>query len=259
MQFALVIVSDLHLGPRTAGAAEPGRKSFMVERIQLIENAEKLTADVLGSEGRAYYLGRVIHLANMEDAEISHRISKAWAKYGVFRSELQNKHVPVSLRMKLFDTVVTPTILYGCETWTMTQARVTRLRTVQRKMLRGVRGPHPYEDHILCLKGTTRRAEELMATHGLKSWATTQRVKSWQWAGKVAQATDGRWTTTVAAWSAIGDRPRGRPRRRWADAFHEFLTAKTGIEHSSNDWMRIAKDQHLWNSLADAYAHFTDS
>lgn len=44
VQFALVVVSDLHHGPRTAGAAEPGRKSFMVERIQLIDNAEKMTA-----------------------------------------------------------------------------------------------------------------------------------------------------------------------------------------------------------------------
>jgi hypothetical protein len=43
VQFALVVVSDLHYVSRTAGAAEPARKSFMVERIQLIDDAEKLT------------------------------------------------------------------------------------------------------------------------------------------------------------------------------------------------------------------------
>jgi len=44
VQFALVVVSDLHHVPHAASAAEPGRKSFMVERIQLIENAERMTA-----------------------------------------------------------------------------------------------------------------------------------------------------------------------------------------------------------------------
>ena len=39
------VVSDPHHGPRTAGAAEPGRKFVMVEHIQLIDNADKLTAN----------------------------------------------------------------------------------------------------------------------------------------------------------------------------------------------------------------------
>ena len=92
--------------------------------------------EVLGPEGRADYLGRVLRLADMHDAELSHRTSKAWAKYGVFRNELHDRKVPINLRMKLFNTVITPTILYGCETWTMTKARESKLRTVQRNMLR---------------------------------------------------------------------------------------------------------------------------
>ena len=39
------VVSDPHHGPRTAAASEPGPKFDMVERIQIIDNADKLTAN----------------------------------------------------------------------------------------------------------------------------------------------------------------------------------------------------------------------
>ena len=42
VQFAMVVVSDLHHVPHTGGAAEPGRKCFMVERIQLVDGAETM-------------------------------------------------------------------------------------------------------------------------------------------------------------------------------------------------------------------------
>ena len=65
----------------------------------------------------------------MEDEEINNRVAKAWAKFGVFREELLDRNVPLHLRIRLFDTVVTPTMLYGCAAWTMTQRRQKMLRS----------------------------------------------------------------------------------------------------------------------------------
>ena len=59
---------------------------------------------------------------------------KAWAKFGAFRSELTDRRVPLHLRLRLFDAVITPTALYACEAWTMTQSRQQKLRTAQRRM-----------------------------------------------------------------------------------------------------------------------------
>lgn len=39
-------------------------------------------------------------------------------------------------RIKLFNAVITPSVLYGLECWAMTLARVAKLKVVRRKMLR---------------------------------------------------------------------------------------------------------------------------
>jgi hypothetical protein len=44
VQYALVVISDLRQTPAVAGAGEPGRKTFMVERIQLVETEEAMMA-----------------------------------------------------------------------------------------------------------------------------------------------------------------------------------------------------------------------
>ena len=56
------------------------------------------------------------------------------------KKELCGRHYSLDDRMRLFNAVVTPTILYGSASWTMTQSREERLRTTQKKMLRKIWG-----------------------------------------------------------------------------------------------------------------------
>ena len=44
MQYALVVVSDLRQAPAAAGAGEPGRKTFMVERVLLLQGTDAIPA-----------------------------------------------------------------------------------------------------------------------------------------------------------------------------------------------------------------------
>ena len=57
-----------------------------------------------------------------------------------YKSELTTKHYSLSDRLRLFESVVTPTVLYGSETWTLTAEMSRLLRTTQRRMLRMVLG-----------------------------------------------------------------------------------------------------------------------
>ena len=97
-----------------------------------------------------------------------------------------------------------------------------------------------------------------MEKHGLRPWTSIQREKAWKWAGKVAQAADERWTATIASWTAHGDRPRGRPKARWADTFNTFLTGVTGTRPTQDDWRPVAKDVEKWAALSSAYVAFAD-
>ena len=44
MKYALVMVSNLRQAPATAGAGELGRKVFMVERVQLLQGTDAVSA-----------------------------------------------------------------------------------------------------------------------------------------------------------------------------------------------------------------------
>ena len=61
------------------------------------------------------YLGRYLSGESMfrEQTEVNQRIQCAWYKFGTLKHTLCNRHISVNLRVKLFDAVVTPTILFG--------------------------------------------------------------------------------------------------------------------------------------------------
>jgi hypothetical protein len=46
-----------------------------------------------------------------------------------------------AVKIKVCKTMVEPTVVFGSETWVMTEMGVTRLGTWERKMLRRIRGP----------------------------------------------------------------------------------------------------------------------
>eukprot|EP00973_Karenia_brevis_P029782 4108430-Karenia_brevis.AAC.1 len=94
--------------------------------------------DILAYEGSVTYLGRSLSACDFHEVEIRNRISRGWAKFAMYKRELCSRHYPLRERLRLFESVITPTVLYSCGTWTMVGERETLLRTAQRKMLRKI-------------------------------------------------------------------------------------------------------------------------
>ena len=70
--------------------------------------------EVLGADKSTIYLGKALHLQDVHDTEIKHRVSRAWAKFAIYRTQLTDKDYPLTSRLRLFNSIVTPTVLYGC-------------------------------------------------------------------------------------------------------------------------------------------------
>ena len=102
--------------------------------------------DVLGEQGSTMYLERSFSFKDTTDVEMRNRVSTAWTKLSIYRSELTSQFI--ERKLKLFWAVVEPTLLYGCCccccccccSWTMTRAREQLIQTTQRKMLRKILG-----------------------------------------------------------------------------------------------------------------------
>ena len=96
--------------------------------------------EVLPRDGKVKYLGRQITFENGTVVELSTRVKAAWAKFMQYKQELATKQYSLFDRLRLFEFVVSPTVLYGSETWTLTKEMSKLLRTTQRRMLRMILG-----------------------------------------------------------------------------------------------------------------------
>jgi hypothetical protein len=95
-----------------------------------------MTIDILPAREATKYLGRQLGFNDPHRIEIENRIRQAWRKFYYLKQELTGRRYPLTDRLRLFHGTVTPTILYGCEAWTMTGELENRLRRTQRQMLR---------------------------------------------------------------------------------------------------------------------------
>jgi len=218
--------------------------------------------EVLGCQDSAMYLGRSLKLAAMHDQELSNRLSKAWAKYGIYKNELTDKGIGIKERLKLFNAVITPTVLYGCSCWAMTTERQRRLRTTQRRMMIMIAGRRrkyiddqkTLEEYIPWPRRATHEAEQFMDKYDVCDWVEEQRKRQRQWSGKVARATDNRWSHEVLFYESMGTRPCGRPCTRWANSINHFLMHTDRLNNST--WIELARDTATWTGLTDEYVKF---
>ena len=124
------------------------------DKTKVITNATKKTGrgkcdkirfadmdvDILPLDGSVKYLGRKLSFENSQEVELKNRIRAGWAKFMANKQELVGKHYTLNSRLKLFDAVVSPTVLYAAGSWTLTKQQEHALNCTQRRMLRMILG-----------------------------------------------------------------------------------------------------------------------
>ena len=190
-------------------------------------------------------------------------------------------------RLRLFNAVVTPTVLYGSSTWTMTKARERKLLVAQRRMLRRIvkvgrhaqntdeaasdatstatssdAGDHESSDEceedkkvdeswIQWIIRSTRAGEREMKGAKVGDWVEEQRRRKWKWAGHVMRRTDGRWSTAAANWKPEGKRKVGGQHRAWMDDIEDIVMEES--RWGRGEWQMCAMDRDEWRSLEAKY------
>ncbi|CAE8597437.1 unnamed protein product [Polarella glacialis] len=90
-----------------------------------------LSEDILRFQGKTKYLGRQVSFNQTHKTEVDSRIKVAWGRFFANRDVLCNKAYPLQQRLRLFNSVVTPTILYGSGCWVLTQETASSLRKLR--------------------------------------------------------------------------------------------------------------------------------
>ena len=105
-------------------SGKPYKESTITEKCQRLQVVDKLT--YLGST-----LSRVVHI----DDEVTARIAKASAAFGQLCGSIWARS-GLNTKLKVYRSVVLPTLLYACEIWTVYKHHAERLNHFRTSCLR---------------------------------------------------------------------------------------------------------------------------
>ena len=86
------------------------------------------------------YLGRELSRDGGMNVEIDQRVSKENTLAGALRLLWQNRSMSRQTKVKIYESIVVPSMIYGSETWNMSAGDQARLEVVEMKYLRSICG-----------------------------------------------------------------------------------------------------------------------
>ena len=183
----------------------PGKPTIKMkgQRLQVVD---KFT--YLGST-----LSRIVHI----DDEVSARIAKASAAFGQLcgLSILDQSGMRLDTKLKVYRSVVLPTLLYACKTWTVYQRHAKRLNHFHTSCLR----------KLLKIKWQDRIPDtEVLKRAGMQSVHTLLKLAQLRWTGHVTRMPDERLPKKILYGELqVGKRSHGGQKKRYKDTLKASL------------------------------------
>jgi hypothetical protein len=160
------------------------------------------------------YLRTMLTNLNFIHDEFKYRLHSGNACYHVVQNILSSHLLSNSIKIKIYKTIIVPVVLYGCETWSLTLREEHRLRMSENRVLRTIFGPK--RDEVT--KGLIKlHNEELHSLYSAPHIIRMIRSRRMRWAGHVGRMGEMRNAHEILIGKPEGNRPLGRPKRRWED------------------------------------------
>ncbi|KAG6448149.1 hypothetical protein O3G_MSEX005337 [Manduca sexta] len=120
--------------------------------------------------------------------EIERRISNTWKRYWSLSEVMKNKDMPIKEKRKLYNTCIVPCLIYGCQTWALTDSLTNKIKVCQNGIERSVIGVKR-KDKI--------RLKEIKNKTKFKDTIETSKILKWRWTGHMMRETREKWTKVI--------------------------------------------------------------
>jgi hypothetical protein len=111
------------------------------------------------------YLGTTLTDQYCMQEEIKSRLNSGNACYHSVQSLSSSRLLSRNVKVKIYKTIILPVVLYGCETWSLTQREEHRLRVFGNRVLRRIFGPRRDEVTGEWRKLHSEELHNLYSTH----------------------------------------------------------------------------------------------
>ncbi|KAI5731744.1 hypothetical protein M8J77_015349 [Diaphorina citri] len=130
---------------------------------------------------------------------------------------LCDKRMKLSIKGKIYRSVVRPAMLYGAETWPVKKVQEKRMEVAEMRMLRWS-----------C--GVTRmdRIRNEVIRNKIKVTEITNKIQErrLQWFGHIERRDQDYIGKKIREMRVVGNRKRGRPKKKWMNCVNEDLRNK---------------------------------
>ena len=156
------------------------------------------------------YLGIMISSDGSMDSKVEQRVGMASRMVGAIPSTvLGRKELSKGTKLIVVNAMVISTLMCGCEAWAMQARHKGRIQAMQMRVLRWIEGVSRLD-----------RVRNIKSRLGREGVANTVMRRQQEWKQRVEEMSDGRVTKMVYDGDVSGERPRGRPRKRWRSNFN---------------------------------------
>ena len=175
----------------------------------------RVGGEVLERVGVCRYLGMDIGEEGGMKEEMDHRVAEGMRAMNGLREVWRGGELSRRVKKWMFDKICVPVVMYGCETWVLNAKARKKLEVFEMKGLR-----------MVCELSRRDRVRNVRIRE-MCEWENglVRRAKKgvMRWFGHVVRMEEGRLPKRVMESEGVGDRRRGRPKRRWMDGVREIL------------------------------------
>ena len=198
----------------------------------------KLENDLIEVVEDFTYLGSSLNNQGDMEREISCRIGKATAAFSRLSKIWMSKKIPLSLKMKFYNSNVISTLLYASETWHMKLSQEKKIDSFDAKCLRKIlriKWSDFISNEEIRRRCNQQRASNLICKRRLN------------WFGHVNRYPPSRIAKQSMLWIPRGKRKRGRPKMSWKH------TIQRDLQSIGSGWYtasRLDANRSRWNVFA---------
>jgi hypothetical protein len=138
-------------------------------------------------------------------------------------------------KIRIYRTIISPVVLYGSETWSLTLRKEQRLRVFENRVLRRIFGPKRDEVTAEWRRLHNEELNDLYSSPNIVQVINSRRMI---WAGHVARMGEGRGAYRILVGRPEGKRPLGRSRRSWEYNIKMDQEAD-GVDCTGLSWLTI--------------------
>ncbi len=162
------------------------------------------------------YLGSVVNKEGGADEDIKSRINKARYAFNTLRPIWRSATLSLNNKIRIFNTNVKSVLLYGSETWRVTNTNTKKLQSFTNKCLRNI---------------LNIRWPEVISNEQL--WDRTRqnpididvKKRKWGWIGHTLRKPVTNVTRQALSWNPQGRRKVGRPKQTWRRSVNAEVNA----------------------------------